>query len=301
MKTLIKTIYLLCTFIPFALISGCSALDLINTIAKVHPVKSKKNIAFDSAYPRLNYDLYYPSAPKQAQSSKTPVIVFFYGGSWNSGEKSEYEFVGRSLASKGFIVAVPNYRLYPEVKYPEFLQDGAKAIASILQQLSLPELTDYNPSKKIILMGHSAGGYNAAMLAMDDRWLSEVGLDRHNTVSGLIGLAGAYNIYPIAVPEVKPVFNHPDYPPLSQPIDHTKNARVPTLLLIPETDELVSIERNTLALSKALAQANTHQQVTIIKNTNHITLIGTLSPLLFFKGDSLTPITNFVHQISTPD
>lgn len=297
MKTLIQSIYLILFFIPFALLTGCSALDIVNTVSKVYSINTKKNIAFSQEDKRLNYDLYYPKNPKKT-NKKTAVIVFFYGGSWNRGEKSEYEFVGRCLASLGYIVAIPNYRLYPDVTYPAFLQDGAKAISALQKNLKNDEFIPFNPSEKIILMGHSAGGYNAAMLAMDDRWLHQVNINREKTVAGLIGLAGAYNIYPIEVPEVKPVFHHPNYPEKSQPIDFAKQVKVPTLLLVPEQDELVSIERNSIKLSRALGQANRSNTVKTIKDTDHITLLGTLSPMLFFKGDSISPIKQFVESLN---
>lgn len=281
--------------IPLILLGGCSALQVVNSVSKIYTAEVKENIEFGT-HPKLKYDLYLPDSANQ-EFDTTPVIVFFYGGSWNRGDKSEYEFVGRRLASMGYITAVPNYRLYPEVKYPDFLEDGAQSIANLRTELAKAEYQQYKPASQYILMGHSAGAYNAAMLALDPQWLTAVGVNHQNTVKGLIGLAGAYNIYPIKDTDVQPVFNHPNYPPQSQPIDYTKRSNAPTLLLAPETDTLVSIERNTLTLHKALEAAGNKSTVHTIDGTDHITLIGTLSPLLFFKGSSAKPIETFIRSL----
>ena len=146
-------------------------------------------------------------------------------------------------------------------------------------------------------MGHSAGAYNAAMLALDPRWLGAGDTSKVAGIKGFIGLAGAYNIYPIKDTDVQPVFNHPNYPPLSQPIDYSGKQNAPALLLAPETDTLVSIERNTVALHNALKQAGNISTIKNIEGTDHITLIGTLSPLLFFKGSTAKPIDEFIHLL----
>lgn len=281
--------------IPLVLLGGCSALQVVNSVSKIYTAEITQDIDFGN-HPKLKYDLYLPDQPNQ-EFQNTPVIVFFYGGSWNRGDKSEYEFVGRRLASLGYITAVPNYRLYPEVKYPEFLQDGAESIAHLKSELLKPRYQPYKPSNEYILMGHSAGAYNAAMLALDPRWLNTAGVPHEQSVKGFIGLAGAYNIYPIKDTDVQPVFNHPDYPKDSQPIDYSAKANAPALILTPETDTLVSIERNSVALQRALSEAGNRATLEQVEGTNHVTLVGTLSPLLFFKGSTIKPIEQFVRDL----
>ena len=296
LKTSFSRLLVFLKLIPFLALGGCSAVQIVNSVSKIYPVSIQKDIAFGQN-PRDRFDIYYPDN-RNPNFEHTPVVVFIYGGSWNRGEKSEYEFVGRKLASMGYITMLPNYRVYPEVVYPDFLKDGAKSIAAFLPMLKQEELAKLNPSQKIILMGHSAGAYNAAMLAMDDRWLADQNLERENLVAGLIGMAGAYNIYPIGVPEVRPVFNHPNYPEKSQPIEFVDQSSVPTLLLAPQSDRLVSLERNTFALKNELDRAGTQNRLETIADTDHISILGTLSPLLFFKGDSIAPIANFVERVN---
>lgn len=281
--------------IPLILLGGCSALQVVNSVSKIYSAEVKENISFGQ-HPKLKYDLYLPDSANE-EFDATPVIVFFYGGSWNRGDKSEYEFVGRRLASMGYITAVPNYRLYPEVKYPEFLEDGAQSIAHLKTELAKAQYQQYKPSTQFIMMGHSAGAYNAAMLAMDSRWLNAAGVDHEKSIKGFIGLAGAYNIYPIKDTDVQPVFNHPNYPDKSQPINYSDQKNAPALILTPESDTLVSIERNSIALNDALAAAGNQSRIERIEGTDHVTLVGTLSPLLFFKGSTTKPIEAFIRDL----
>ncbi len=281
--------------IPLIFLGGCSALGVINSVSKIYTVETKQNIAFDP-HPKLQYDLYYPKS-KNTRLKETPVLVFFYGGSWNRGDKSEYEFVGRRLASMGYIIAVPNYRLYPEVKYPEFLEDNIKAVKAIQTELKKGEYMALKPAEKFIMMGHSAGAYNAAMLAFDSTWASQIQTEKGALIKGFIGMAGAYNIYPIKDTEVQPVFHHPDYPAQSQPIHFTDQRQAPSLILTPETDTLVSIERNSQTLHDALTESGNASTIKTIEGTDHVTLIATLSPLLFFKGSSTEPIKEFVDNL----
>lgn len=281
--------------IPLILLGGCSALQVVNSVSKIYTAEVKENISFEQ-HPKLKYDLYLPDSANQ-EFDTTPVIVYFYGGSWNRGDKTEYEFVGRRLASMGYITAVPNYRLYPEVKYPDFLEDGAKSVAHLKTELAKDQYQQYKPSDQFIMMGHSAGAYNAAMLALDPRWLNAAGVDHEKSIKGLIGLAGAYNIYPIKDTDVQPVFNHPNYPDKSQPINYSNQKNAPSLILIPESDTLVSIERNSVTLHDALTAAGNQSRLERVEGTDHVTLVGTLSPLLFFKGSTTKPIEEFVRNL----
>lgn len=280
--------------IPLAsLVSACSPLGLVNTVAKIYPLQVQRDLSYgDKA--RHRYDLYLPAV---ARSHKTPVIVFFYGGSWRSGEKSDYAFVGRRLSHEGYIVAVANYRLYPDVRYPGFLEDSAKAVHAIQKELQQSQYQALKPDKQIILMGHSAGAYNAAMLALDDRWLAAEGVDRRSSIKGWIGMAGPYDLYPIVLKDVQPVFYHPNYPPLSNPIDFVTEANIPALLLAPAEDDVVNIQRNTYALGKRLKETGSQATVVTVAGTGHGTLVGTLSPILFFMGSSMGPIHDFINSV----
>jgi acetyl esterase/lipase len=66
-----------------------------------------------------------------------PVIIFFYGGAWQSGYKELYRYVAKALARRGYVAVVPDYRIYPEVCYPDFLDDGALVVRWVKDNIAL--------------------------------------------------------------------------------------------------------------------------------------------------------------------
>jgi acetyl esterase/lipase len=246
----------------------------------------------DQAYgplPRQRFDLYSPDAAAPRPPGGFPLVVFFYGGSWNSGERADYRFVGQALAAHGVVVMAADYRLYPEVRYPDFLGDCALATAHALTHAAA---LGADP-KRVIVMGHSAGAYNAAMLALDPRWL---GATRHSPteLAGWIGLAGPYDFVPIKNPQVQPVFHHPDVPPQSQPLAHAQQHAVPTFLGAAVSDTVVSPARNTQALAEALTANSTPVTLRLYERTNHMSLIGAMAWPLRWLAPVLDDVVAFV-------
>lgn len=289
-----KTIWILLA----GLLNGCSGVQMVNLANQVYPAQIERDIAYGDN-PRQKLDLYFPKIERAGEP--TPVVVFYYGGTWREGSRAEYEFVGRRLAAMGYIVAIPDYRLYPEVAYPDFLYDSAAALPVLQQQLQQPRYAAWHPAKHLILMGHSAGAYNAMMLALDDRWLSAAGLDRLATVKAVIGIAGPYNFYPIVLEDAKPVFFHPNYPPESLPIDFVAADAPPVRLLKPENDTTVNPKTNTVALYEALKQVGADVEMQTIANSNHVTIIGAMSWLVFFSGDTAGAVQGYIEALPAAD
>jgi len=144
-----------------ALLSGCSAVGAINALTPSSSYTLTADVAYGTS-PRQRMDIYTPTAAVPPAAG-WPMVVFFYGGSWNTGKRADYRFVGEALAARGVLALVADYRLYPEVRYPEFLTDSAHALAYGLEQA---RRLGGDPAR-VFVMGHSAGGYNAAMLALD--------------------------------------------------------------------------------------------------------------------------------------
>lgn len=109
---------------------------------------------------RQKLDLYLPPG----ESDDAPVLVFFYGGGWERGAKEDLKATAESLAAAGMIVAVPDYRLYPDAVFPQFVEDCALAVARVRALVG-----DLGGRHALFVGGHSAGAYNAAMLAADER------------------------------------------------------------------------------------------------------------------------------------
>jgi acetyl esterase/lipase len=148
------------------LATACSPLNLLNGMAPKR--LSARNIPYGPG-PRRSLDVYVPARTRGA----APVVVFLYGGSWESGAKEDYRFVGGALAAAGFVTIIPDYRLYPEVVFPAFLDDCAAAFA-----WASTHARAFGGGGRIFLMGHSAGAYNAAMLALDPSYIVRAGASR---------------------------------------------------------------------------------------------------------------------------
>lgn len=267
-------------------LGACSPLTTLNALAVADSHSRVTDIAY-GVLPRQRLDIYRPTG--RASAGGWPVVVFFYGGSWNSGERAQYGFVGAALASRGILTLVADYRLYPEIRYPDFLADSAQALT-----WGLSHAADYggNP-RRVFVMGHSAGGYNAAMLALDGRWLAATG-HAPSEIAGFIGLAGPYDFLPMTNRDAQPVFFHPNYPPDTQPMAFASAAAPRSFLAAGSTDSLVDPERNTAALAARLAAAGVPVSLRRYEHVNHVTLIGAFSRPLRWLAPVLDDVAGFV-------
>lgn len=266
-------------------LSACSPVGLLNALSPTDSYSKTANIAYGND-PRQQLDIYTPS---QKKAGPTPVVLFFYGGSWNSGERADYQFVGEALASRGYVAVIADYRLYPQVRYPDFLNDSAQAFAWVHNNIAIYG----GDAQHLFVMGHSAGAYNAAMLALDPRLLAAEGLSPAN-MRGWIGLAGPYDFLPIKNPDVRPVFFYPNSRPDSQPINHISATVPPTLLIAARDDELVNPQRNTAGLAKRLRGAGVPVSEHYYDGVSHITLVAALSKPLRGKAPALEEIVRFI-------
>lgn len=270
------------------LLAACSPLTAFNGV--VPKDAGGVLLARDQAYgahSRQRLDIYAPR--KLAAGAKVPVIVWFYGGSWNSGSRQGYAFAGRALASRGFVVAVPDYRLVPEVRYPAFLEDGAAAVKWIRGNIA----RHGGDPDRLVLAGHSAGAYNAAMLALDPRWL---GADRP-AVRGLIGLAGPYDFLPLDVASTQNAFGHVADLPSTQPVNHAGAGDPPALLVAGADDTLVR-PRQTAALAQRLKAAGVLAETRLYPGVGHIGVMTALSKPLRGKAPVLADAADFAARVT---
>lgn len=267
-----------------ALLAACSPIKVLNALTPTSTFTKTSSLAYGDD-PRQKLDIYRPVTALP----DAPVVVFFYGGSWNSGSKDDYGFVGEALAARGIVVVIADYRLYPQVRYPLFLQDGAQAVAWAYQHSA-----EYGGDpRKLYVMGHSSGAYNAAMLALDPQWLAGVGLSP-SVFKGWIGLAGPYDFLPIENRDVRPVFFYPDSPPDSQPINHVSQSAPPSLLIASVDDNLVNPKRNTGGLAKKLRAAGVPVEEFYFTKTSHATLVASMSRPLRWLAPVLDRVTAFI-------
>ncbi|APA69105.1 alpha/beta hydrolase [Janthinobacterium sp. 1_2014MBL_MicDiv] len=286
--TILRTTLLgLLAAIPLAAgLIACSPLTAINALSSGSASQVTRGLAY-GPLPRQKLDVY---APKNA-AGPVPVVVFFYGGNWTSGERADYAFVGHALASRGYLAVIADYRLYPDVHYADILQDAARAVAWAAMESS----RHGGDPTRLFVMGHSAGAYNAAMVALDASLLARHGM-RPQDLRGWIGLAGPYDFLPIENPTARPVFFYPDTPVSSQPIHHVTRAAPPALLIAPAPghDKLVNPQRNTGGLAGALRAL--HRPVTerYFDRVSHASLVATLAGPLRGLAPTLDDISAFI-------
>jgi acetyl esterase/lipase len=263
-------------------LSACTPAQLLNATISRNGITVTHDVVYGPS-PREKLDIYRPDG-----AAHMPVIVFFYGGSWNSGSKAMYPFVAATLARRGYAVVVPDYRLYPEVRFPTFLQDSAKSVA--WTQAHLPEIG--GDPERLFLMGHSAGAYNAVMLGLDGSFLKAAGSSR-DSIAGIIGLAGPYDFLPITGADIRPIFASVNDGPQSQPIFYVDGHAPPMLLLAGADDETV-LPRNTTALAARIASKGGAVQSRIFPGLGHIGLITAIAPIFQGRAPVLAAVTDFI-------
>ncbi len=258
---------LLAACLPFTL-GACSVASVVNALVPTDTLEIRRDLAYGS-HPRQQLDVYRRSAEPGAAAR--PVVVFFYGGSWQHGSRSQYLFAAEALASLGFLVVVPDYRVYPEVVFPAFLDDGARAVA-----WARSHAAEFGGDPaRLFLMGHSAGAHIAAMIALDPQYLAGAGM-RTKDLAGFIGLAGPYDFLPLESEVLRKIFVPPERLASTQPINFVRGDDPPALLITGEEDALVN-PGNTARLAARLRQHGSPVEERRYAGFNHYTLVGYLA------------------------
>jgi acetyl esterase/lipase len=272
-----------------AALSACSPLNTLNTLNALTPGDGgTRRVAQGLAYgsdPRQRLDVYAPAR----MSGPAPVIVFYYGGGWDSGDRAGYAFVGHALAARGFVVVIPDYRLVPDVVFPAFVQDSAAAV-----RWTLDHVASYGGDpKRLGVSGHSAGAYNAMMVALDPQWLRAAGVDPV-VVRAVACLAGPFDFLPFDVKASKRAFGgYPD-PQATQPI-HFARARAPPAFLAYGTMDTTVMPKNSLNLAAALQGQGDAVDLKAYAGLDHIAILLALSKPFRGKAPVLDDMTRFLH------
>lgn len=269
---------------------GCSGQALVNAFTPGNGYQRHADIAYGGE-PRQRLDVYMP----EDLSHPAPVVVYLYGGRWEEGDKNGYKFIGQALTSIGCVAVVADYRLYPQVKFPAFVEDGAAAVAWTHAHAS-----DYGGDPdRLFVMGHSAGAHIAAMLTLDPEYLRQVG-GSPDWLAGMIGLAGPYDFLPLEAEDLRDIFGPPERFPESQPINFVSGDNPPMLLLAGTEDHTV-YPRNSRNLAAAVSQAGGPVALKLYPGTGHIRIVAALAAPLRFLGDQLRDIDGFIEQAAAAD
>lgn len=247
-------------------------IDLLNRLSSRQGVIHREGVYAPGA--RGGVDLYWPEATRDP-----PTVLFFYGGGWEAGERAMYRFVGNALASQGIACAIPDYRVFPQARFPDFMHDAAAALAWTAK---LPGVG----VRRLFLMGHSAGAHIATLLALDTRYRDAAGAPAPR---GVIGLSGPYDFLPLRSPVLREIFGAEASWPVSQPIRFVTPGAPPMLLATGAWDRTV-LPRNTRHLAAALRAAGVAVSERVFPMLGHRALVGGFAPVLA----SLLPVQRAV-------
>lgn len=267
-------------------VSAVSMMDPFNLPAAMDGGTAKvgDGVAYaDGARHKL--DVY---APEQ-RGETAPVVFFIYGGGWNRGERSDYQFVGRALASRGFVTVIADYRLVPEVRYPEFLEDSARALRWVQDNIALYG----GDPKRLFLAGHSAGAYNAVMLALDPSFRQEYGVTL--PILGVAALSGPYDFYPFEYFQVQEAFGQTPNPQGTQPINLITAESPPMYLATGTSDPIVRMQ-NTERFAERLRAQGVWVTTQYYEGFGHMEPVIAMGPLWRWRMPVLDDMVSFFQR-----
>lgn len=243
-------------------LGGCSPLSLVNSVVPDDGYVRAEGIAYGPGA-RHRLDVY---TPKRTQSV-APVVVFFYGGSWKGGDRAQYRFVGEALTRRGFTVVIPDYRVYPEVIFPKFVEDGAAAVRWVRDNIA----RFGGDAERIFLAGHSAGAHTAALLAVDESYLRAQGVPT-NAVCGVAGVAGPYAFDPTTYSSVRAIFIGAKDRDKTRPVKQITDEAPPFLLLHGDGDGTV-YPRNSTEFAEAMRAHERPVDLVLIPGIGHYRIL----------------------------
>ncbi|MEM6901936.1 MAG: alpha/beta hydrolase [Pseudomonadota bacterium] len=266
------------------LLTGCSdaMFAAVNLPARLAGVEHHGNQVFSPEH-SLALDIYRPD---DLGEGTVPVVVFFYGGSWQTGTRTDYRFIGAALASHGFITVIPDYRKSPTHPYPAFMEDAASAVAWVMANSAKIGSGD------VYLMGHSAGAHIAVTLAVNPDFLAAHDLAPAH-LAGVIGLAGPYDFTPTADDIIAVFANAPNK--ATRLSKQVRSGEPPMLLQWGEADDLVG-PQNHLRLAAALRQRNVCYRVKTYEGLGHIDLVSAFSWIYRDNRPVLDETLAFLHD-----
>ena len=268
----------------WAAVAATSALAVFNALVPVDGgIKRAAEAVPYGTDARQRLDVYTPAKVEQG----LPVLLFCYGGAWNSGSRELYDFAGRAFAAAGFLTIVFDYRLVPHARFPAFVEDTAAVIA-----WARAHATRFGgEGERVFLAGHSAGAYNVAMAALDRRFLAAHGLEP-NVIAGVAALAGPFDFLPLDDPSTIAAFGHWPVAEETQPVQFT-GAHAPPFLLISGSNDRTVSPRNSKVLCERLRESGVEAKVVEFDGLGHADVLTALARPLRWRAPVLREISSF--------
>lgn len=234
----------------------------------------------DYAKSQCKLDLYLPAKPEK----DFPLVIWFHGGGLTGGNKKgnpKAENGGdvglfQRLNAKGIGVATIGYRLSPKVKYPTYLQDAARGVAWCVAEMPKRGAD----AKAIFISGHSAGGYIATMLAMDERLLKDVGVPA-DRIAGYIPVSGQMLTH-YTIREERGLKKQNLFADDAAPVYHVRKSVPPMLVLVGDKDMEMRREENELFAAAMKSVKNETTTLLVVADRDH----GSICNRLLIPGDA---------------
>lgn len=277
-------------FVPLASVFfvGCASIQLaaVNLMALSFNSERIANLSY-GPLAKQNLDIYRPDIASEMQP--LPVVLFFHGGSWRDGSKNLYRFVAVTLAERGYLVVVPNYRKFPEVVFPAFVGDTAAAISWVIENA---DQYGGNP-QSVFVMGHSSGAHMGALALADQRYLQSYA-KQPNQVRGFIGLAGPYSFEPRAEDIVEVFAGLNDYSQMQ--VDTFVDGNEPKMLLLHGMDDSIVASFNSDRLKTALDEHQIESRQIFYQGIDHAGIIGEFAAPYEANSEVVADILAFIEQ-----
>jgi len=273
--------------VALLLVTGCSTTGFL--VANAPTAFDRLDRRLDLAYggdARQRLDIYSPR-----HAANRPVVIFWYGGSWTKGSKADYRFVGTTLAERGFVAVLPDYRLYPQVSFPLFDEDGARAVAWVEQHIR----EFGGDPRRIVLMGHSAGGHTAAFLALNHAFLQKFGADPQS-IAGLVGLSGTYVLVP-DTDTLRATFPPPYTEQDWQPVRFVDSRAPPTLLLHGLDDKEV-LPQEAIDLNDALLRDHVRVELHLYPHRGHPDTVAPFALVARWRTPVVQETVKFIESVT---
>ncbi|MEZ5860747.1 MAG: alpha/beta hydrolase [Geminicoccaceae bacterium] len=273
------------------LIAACRPVTVLDTLVPKdgQSVLAAENLSY-GPHSRQRFDIYVPTG-EAAAGGPQPLLLFVYGGAWRSGRKSDYRFAGRAFAARGYVTAVADYRLAPEVHYPDFLVDCGQALAAFRATAA-----GYGGDPSwTFLAGHSAGAYNAVMLALAPEIAEAAGYEQAS-ISAVAGIAGPYDFLPLEIDSMSDAFGAADDLRATQPVNRVAASAPPMILLTGTADREV-VPGNADSLAAELLAAGVPVEVVRYAGVGHNGALMSIARPFRGHADILGDVDGFFTRV----
>lgn len=267
--------------------AACSPLRVAQGFLGGDHFTRTTNLEYGGAAPK-RLDVYRP----RARSGPFPVVVFLYGGRWQHGSRNDYQLLGSAFTQRGFVVVVPDYRMYPDAVFPAWVEDAAQAVRWAHQNIH----RFGGDSAQLYVVGHSSGAHSAVMLALDEHYLRDVGLPAR-AVRGFVSLAGPVDTT-WTDPDVQALMGPRDAWPSTYPRTYIDGTESPLLFLHGSSDKTVS-PSNSIRLAARISARGGCARAVVYPGVGHVEIVVALSEPRLGIAPVLNDVISFIAEAGT--